>query len=893
MKNMKDFNYDDVILLEELGKGGFSTVRKAYHKRKCKYIAMKKLKIIKNNDKNHVILNEHNILRALQSFSDRNPEYSHLFLSYDGVFKDSANNEVSYILQMENGICTLANILSAGKKYTPDEMLSVLKILVDGFAFLQDMGIANRDIKPLNIILVENKGKFLYKISDFGIGCIIRKKVNEISSGSLSGHTKTFAAPEIFDFKSKMEKNIDLNKCLYDPFKADVFSLGVLAIKMINYTIKRKDIDTGIIETDDIPELKGNIAISHLLKIMLEKNPKNRPNFIQLKEKIAEITKKPSYNNSTEIKDEFKYYELFVNKQEEEQRKTLDATIELYRKHFKLHEAYSYDVSGNKMAKYHLDKCYEILNDKKFLNRLANSADLFNYEEEMVACLISYADHFSLKGDLKICKSYLKECLQYINTFPEYYEYKVDEIFIKIKENHENIHDFVNESLLDGAKKESILKTIANVCRKYGILFEDLGNFRTAEEFYQKALIIQKENFGENSSDTAQTYNNLGSLYCNLGNLGKSEYFYKKALEIRKNIYGEKHPSIADSFNNLGVLCLNKGNLNEAIKFFNKAFDIRIEIFGKKHGDIADSYGNFGSYYESYGNLEDAKEYQEKALKLRLALFGENHAASAKSYRNLGVLHYKMNDFAKAEEFFNKSLEIRKKIFGDNHSSTADSYDKLGVLYEKKGMFLKAEQYKKKALQIRDEFYGGKHSSIADSYINLGLLCFKKSNYLEAEEFYKKALELREELYGEEHCDSAQSYHNLGGLYYKMNKLQQAEEFKKKALEIRLKILGEKNSDTAHSYKDLGDLYEKLGNLEKAKEFQKNALKIRRSILGDNSSETAESFYKYALLLGKMGENTEAKNLLSKTYDIYKSIYGANHQFTKSVLDNLNYYKNK
>lgn len=897
MKNMKSFNYDDVILLEDLGKGGFSTVRKAYHKRRGKYIAIKKLKITQEKEKNQLIFNEHHILRALQSFTERNPEYSNLFLSYDGVFQDSSNNEVSYILQMENGICTLAHLLSVGKKYTLDEMFSVLKNLVDGFAFLQEMGVANRDIKPQNIILVENKkqeGKFLYKISDFGIGCIIPKKMNEISIETINGHTKTFTAPEIFDFKSKAEKMGNFNKCLYDPFKADVFSLGVLAIKMIDYTKKRSDIDKGI-EMDDIKELQGNIAISQLLRNMLDKDPNKRPNFIQLKETIAKISKKSSFTNKDDIQDEFKYYEKFVNKHEENQRKTIKSAIELYHKHFKLHEAYSYDVSRNKMAKYHLDKCYEILNDKELMNKDENLGNLFNYEEEMVLCLINYADFYRLKGDLKESKSNFEKCLNFINNFPEYYEYSIDEIIAKIKENHENIHNFVNESLVT-SKKESTLKIIASFCRKYAILYEDLGNFRVAEEFYQKALTIQKENFGENNSDIAQTYNNLGSLYYNLGSLKKSEEFYEIALKIRKNIFGEKHHYIADSYNNLGVLCLNQGQFKKAEDFFGRALSIRIEIFGKKHGDIADSYGNFGILYENIKDLEKAQSFQLKALKIRLDLFGDNHAASAKSYNNLGVLYYKMKEFEKAEEYFKKSLAIRKGIFGEKHSNTADSYDKLGILYEKKGFFTEAEDYKKKALNIREEFFGGKHSSIADSYNNLGISCFKKNDYQNAEKFYKKALELREELYGEEHCDSAQSYHNLGGLYYKIDQLDKAEEFKMKALKIRLKILGEKNSDTAQTYNDLADLYEKRGELflENAKKFQKKALIIRRHVLGDNNPDTAESFYKYAVLLGKTGEdNAKVKKLLSTTYDIYKNIYGSSHNFTKSILENLNYYKNK
>ena len=52
------------------------------------------------------------------------------------------------------------------------------KKMFEGIAKLEENGIANRDVKPQNIILVEDpniEGRFFFKISEFGIGCQLAK----------------------------------------------------------------------------------------------------------------------------------------------------------------------------------------------------------------------------------------------------------------------------------------------------------------------------------------------------------------------------------------------------------------------------------------------------------------------------------------------------------------------------------------------------------------------------------------------------------------------------------------------------------------------------------------------------------------------------------------------
>ena len=142
---------------------------------------------------------------------------------------------------MENGRVTLEDILKAGKMYPCEELLYVLREIVEAFVILEENGIAHRDVKTSNIILVENEEiTFNYKISDFGIGCKLKKGVQIVEANTISGVTREYAAPEILKFIEMDEIPSD---SLYNPFLADVFSLGIIALKLINHSFGRTESD--------------------------------------------------------------------------------------------------------------------------------------------------------------------------------------------------------------------------------------------------------------------------------------------------------------------------------------------------------------------------------------------------------------------------------------------------------------------------------------------------------------------------------------------------------------------------------------------------------------------------------------------------------------------------
>ena len=168
-----------------------------------------------------------------------------------------------YFIVMENAIG--GNLLKTIKKMTKipeNTSKKIFKQIIKALKFIHSKNIVHRDIKPHNILLDLNSN---IKICDFGVG-------KEIKKGNLVNETcgtPAYVAPEL------------LSGNFFDPFKADVWSCGVVLYFML----------TGIVpfRGDNDMELHNNIIkgiypkidsvsfdCEDLIKKILEVDPSKR-----------------------------------------------------------------------------------------------------------------------------------------------------------------------------------------------------------------------------------------------------------------------------------------------------------------------------------------------------------------------------------------------------------------------------------------------------------------------------------------------------------------------------------------------------------------------------------------------------------------------------------------
>lgn len=93
-------------------------------------------------------------------------------------------------------------------------------------------------------------------------------------------------------------------------------------------------------------------------------------------------------------------------------------------------------------------------------------------------------------------------------------------------------------------------------------LFQNLGEYEKALEYYMKALAIREKVLGREHPDTATTYNNIGVLYYYMQDYVEAKQYLQKAYFILAKIFGNEHPYTKKSNESVEIVMKKLGELS-------------------------------------------------------------------------------------------------------------------------------------------------------------------------------------------------------------------------------------------------------------------------------------------------------------------------------------------
>ena len=262
---MKNKNSTENYLIDTehpLGRGAFATVYAAVNKKNPdKLLAMKRIKLSmlrQRPDLKILLEQEISVMKLLNC-------------NHSVKFYESGEDNEYYdiIIEYCNG-----KTLNMDKKYSIEEVRTLLLQLNTVFKLMNELRIIHRDLKLENIFLnypdLSDKSKFEVKLGDFGLS---KQLVNTLESRTLAG-SPVYMAPEIL-----------INK-LRKPYtsKVDIWSLGVIIFQLLfqkfpfygnSMTSLKKD----LIKKNGIPQEIEKIEdenLKDLMKKIFVIEPKNR-----------------------------------------------------------------------------------------------------------------------------------------------------------------------------------------------------------------------------------------------------------------------------------------------------------------------------------------------------------------------------------------------------------------------------------------------------------------------------------------------------------------------------------------------------------------------------------------------------------------------------------------
>jgi formylglycine-generating enzyme required for sulfatase activity/tRNA A-37 threonylcarbamoyl transferase component Bud32 len=184
-----------------LGEGGFGKVYKAYDTHRDRYVAIKMAEV-RPHLEDVRLRKEVEIISKLPSHPNiAYYEECYTFSTFAGEY------DFGVLQYYEEG--NLQQLLT-DKQLDHEQKESLLRQILEGILFLHSQGIIHRDLKPQNILIVNRNGKYIPKITDFGISKKLDENKSSIFTNSLAGAgTLSFASPEQL-MGNTIRKNTDL-----------------------------------------------------------------------------------------------------------------------------------------------------------------------------------------------------------------------------------------------------------------------------------------------------------------------------------------------------------------------------------------------------------------------------------------------------------------------------------------------------------------------------------------------------------------------------------------------------------------------------------------------------------------------------------------------------------
>ncbi len=312
------------------------------------------------------------------------------------------------------------------------------------------------------------------------------------------------------------------------------------------------------------------------------------------------------------------------------------------------------------------------------------------------------------------------------------------------------------------------------------------GEFKQAAPLFQEALdSLRKQPAAK--VDLADALSGMGLLRFATGDYKGAEAPLREALTLQKQVYGSQHRQIADTLSNLAAVLSRQGRDADSEPLAQESIDILRKV-RPRHPKLATALNNLGLMLASKGREPEAESLLRESLAIRRGVLPPLHPDQAQTLSNLGWLLTSLHRFDEAEPLLASALDIRRKAFGPGHVLTADATGSLGMLYLERGQPAKAAPLLEEALSTSVAKIGQKHPVVAIHRNNRAILWALQGDS-RAETEFAEALAIRRATLPKGHPHLSWSLLGFGSLLASLGRTAEAEPLLREAVEIRRKTL--------------------------------------------------------------------------------------------------------
>jgi len=291
----------------------------------------------------------------------------------------------------------------------------------------------------------------------------------------------------------------------------------------------------------------------------------------------------------------------------------------------------------------------------------------------------------------------------------------------------------------------------SSTCNNIASLYERMGEYKTALEWYFRSFKMTAATFGNKHPSALLTLDNIANLYVDMGLYDKAGAIFKRVLRVRKEILGDKHHTIATTLHNIARLHYAKNEYDEALNHCCDALGIYQEIYASEHPDTIAVHMTMADIYKGQGQPDKALNLYQEMITVGVKIYGERHSNVAVFYNNLGGAYADVGQHDKAIPLYNDALSIQEEVFGRKHTHTITTINNIAASYSALGDYKEALIMYWGAYIGNEEVWDGEHPDLAVVAENLASTYYKQGLGEETEGMLFRAYQIRSRFFDEEH----------------------------------------------------------------------------------------------------------------------------------------------
>jgi len=323
---------------------------------------------------------------------------------------------------------------------------------------------------------------------------------------------------------------------------------------------------------------------------------------------------------------------------------------------------------------------------------------------------------------------------------------------------------------------------------------EKAGNsaFFLGQALYEQGLYQKSASAYEMASqfrpEDPVILNNEGLSLSKAGDYRRANEVYQRAIEIMKNNGMAKTIDYSTTINNIAALRAYEGDFPSAEALFQESCDLRREILTPDDPRLAISLNNVAAMKIIAGDCDGAKQNLDKALKIEESQpqgpEGTFRQANAKGMVAMGNVHTKNQNHTPAAQ---RSIEVTGKFLATASPGPMTLFTNIAMVSVCKGDFESAHEL----LESLEHSQPPDKSDFGNILLNLAWVEETQRNWEEASRYYERAVVNYQNTLAPDHPQVAAALSNYGEMLLKSGDRATALAVLGDALRIDRIALGE------------------------------------------------------------------------------------------------------